>query len=152
MAEEGRPVASGLKELLQTWNPPVRVADDVQFSSIWPSNRPNKDETLAADVGFSSPPPPPLSIFIYTESSNRQRGIFSSRNRELNGKKSRKLYELNCSRDLKTEHLKLSTKLFVKRDLCKRHKWKKFSSKRKDCGICRVELAERRNTRAWRNK
>lgn len=52
--------ASGLKELLQTWNPPVRVADDVQFSSICPSNRPNKDETLAADVRFS---PPPLILF-----------------------------------------------------------------------------------------
>lgn len=39
--------ASGLKELLQTWNPPVRVADDVQFSSIWPSNRPNKDENVS---------------------------------------------------------------------------------------------------------
>lgn len=55
---------------LQTWNPPVRVADGVQFSSIWPSNRPNKDETLAADVACR-----PL-LLLFTESSNPRGGIF----------------------------------------------------------------------------
>lgn len=68
--------------------------------------------------------------------------------------KSRKLYELNCSRDLKTEHLELLTKLFVKRDLCKRRKWgggKNFPPKRT---VEHVESNWQRGgiRRAWRNK